>query len=87
MSRFGKHGYRCNYCGKFTTSRDGEYTRPDGSAGYMHDPVWAKGTELDTCEECSEKRCWVCGELGHKAAGCTDEEAKKRYEETWGQKP
>jgi len=36
MSAFGKQGRRCDTCGKFSRGKlTGEYTRKDGSCGYI----------------------------------------------------
>lgn len=56
MSAFGKHGTRCDTCGKFSKNRTtGEYTRKDGSCGY----IWPEDNELpngrvgkDICDDC-----------------------------------
>ena len=54
MSAFGKQGYRCDTCGKFTKAKNREYTSPDKSAGY----IWPEDNEdpnsRDICEECIE---------------------------------
>lgn len=64
---------RCDWCGKLSNNRNGEYTRPDGrSAGYIHQPEWERfpggdatahnlSTDNDICEECAEDRCPACG--------------------------
>ena len=59
MSAFGKHGARCDYCGKFSKNPRGEYVRKDGSAGYM----WPDEND-DTKDICSD--CLEAKELAHK---------------------
>jgi hypothetical protein len=62
MSRMKNGSIRCDWCGKLTRSRDGEYTKPDGvSAGYIHSPDWEKDGPMEICEECAEDRCPFCG--------------------------
>jgi hypothetical protein len=73
MSRFGKKGVRCDYCGKIANNENGEYTRPDGvSAGYIHQPEWERfpggrtdasslQSSNDICEECAAGLCPFCG--------------------------
>lgn len=67
MSRFRKHGVRCDWCGKFTSNANGEYQKPDGSAGYIVQPEWERfpggRTDVgsvqstnDICEECAALR-------------------------------
>lgn len=59
MSAFGK-GTRCDTCGKFSKNHTtGEYTRKDGSAGY----IWPEENELpegragkDICDDCLESQ-------------------------------
>lgn len=74
MSRTKNGATRCDWCGKLTRSKDGEYLKPDGvSAGYIVQPEWLRfpggdptqpniPTELDICEECFEARCPLCGD-------------------------
>jgi hypothetical protein len=62
MSIFRKTGRRCDWCGKFSMHRTGEYTKPDGiSCGYMHAPEWDRDGSADICEECAAGRCPKCG--------------------------
>lgn len=64
MSQFRKHGVRCDWCGKFSSHRSGEYTKPDGvSCGYIHIPEWEREHDQghDICEECEANRCPKCG--------------------------
>lgn len=61
MSAFGKHGTRCDTCGKFSKNpTTGEYIRKNGSAGY----IWPEYENVasvtiengrDICEECLER--------------------------------
>lgn len=60
MSTFGKHGRRCDKCGKISkSSNTGEYARKDGTCGY----IWPDGdtdderslSRTDTCDDCLEK--------------------------------
>lgn len=59
MSYFGKHGIRCDKCGKFANNLAGEYVKKDHSCGY----IWLDGetdeernvAKTHTCEECLEK--------------------------------
>ncbi len=78
MSAFGKHGRRCDWCGKFTTRHDGLYTRPIKNAyginlaGYIRQPSWMfnddgsliAGNENDDSDICEE--CWgdLCPHCG-----------------------
>lgn len=52
MSAFGKRGVRCDTCGKFSKNPQGEYTRKDGSAGY----IWLREEDdsKDDCDDCLE---------------------------------
>ena len=58
MSAFGKQGTRCDTCGKFSKNQlTGEYTRKDGSAGYIwpelgNVPTVEAENGRDICEEC-----------------------------------
>ena len=72
MSRMKNMAIRCDWCGKLTRSRDGEYVRPDGSAGYIVQPEWERfpggrtdngsiPSENDICEECAANLCPACG--------------------------
>ena len=64
MSAFGKKGRRCDWCGKFSTNRIGEYTKPDGiSCGYINTPDWERENDQghDICEECYANLCPHCG--------------------------
>jgi hypothetical protein len=75
MSGFGKKGVRCDWCGRFSNNPNGEYTRPDGSAGYIVQPEWERfpggdptvastpstPSNNDICEECSAGSCPTCG--------------------------
>lgn len=49
------HGVRCDWCGKIANNERGEYTKPDGSAGYILAPDCDKDDIKDICEECCEK--------------------------------
>lgn len=71
MSRFGKEGCRCDWCGKFTNNRNGEYTKPNGNAGYIHSPDWDKNGSDDVCEECAGLLCPHCGSGGIVSASET----------------
>lgn len=73
MSQTRNGGIRCDWCGRLTRNRSGEYTRPDGvSAGYIVQPEWERfpggdptresiPSERDICEECAADRCPGCG--------------------------
>lgn len=54
MSAFGKHGVRCDSCGKISRGKTtGEYTRKDGSAGY----IWPQDDDSkDICDDCIEQQ-------------------------------
>lgn len=60
MSAFGKHGTRCDTCGKFSRNKlTGEYTRKDGSCGY----IWPEDNAIeggdpkrDICDDCADKK-------------------------------
>jgi hypothetical protein len=63
---------RCDWCGKLSNTDDGYYQRPDGSAGYIHQPERERfpagdptqpsvPSDNDICEECAEDRCPACG--------------------------
>jgi hypothetical protein len=62
MSAFGKNGRRCNGCGIFTKSKDGEYVR-EGRALYILPVDYympelsgrADLAELDFCDNCGDK--------------------------------
>ena len=51
MARHGKKGRRCDGCGKISMAPLGEYSRKDGSAGYINDE---RGSGRDFCDECKE---------------------------------
>ena len=65
---------RCDWCGKLSKNKQGEYTKPDGvNAGYIHQPEWERFPEgrsdlssipsnNDICEECAEDCCPACGD-------------------------
>jgi hypothetical protein len=71
MSSFGKHGYRCDWCGKIANNIKGEYERPKTNAagyhlaGYIKQPNWEREQDIqssnDICDECEESRCPYCG--------------------------
>lgn len=66
MSVFRKTGVRCDWCGKFSSHPNGEYTKPDGiSCGYINRPTWLvkqdRDDDTDICEECEADRCTFCG--------------------------
>lgn len=73
MSKFGKSGVRCDWCGKLANNRTGEYTKPNGSAGYILQPEWERNhmdangkhdpidSENDICKECAAGCCPYCG--------------------------
>lgn len=45
----------CNFCGKFSKNDLGEYTRKDGSAGYINNSKIQEvlpDSLLDCCDEC-----------------------------------
>lgn len=61
-----RYGVRCDDCGRIANNPNGEYTRPDGTAGYINDSSFpedengqrisnAGGRSLDRCEECADK--------------------------------
>lgn len=53
MSAFGKQGSRCDFCGKFSRAKlTGEYTRKDGSVGYIW-PLEGDDSK-DICDDCIE---------------------------------
>lgn len=62
---------RCDWCGRLSRNRLGEYTKPDGvSAGYIRQPDWFRNEDgsnrytddgTDICEECAADRCPGCG--------------------------
>lgn len=62
---------RCDWCGKLSNNKLGEYTKPDGACvGYINQPEWYrtesgadKGIDdgSDICEECEDNRCPGCG--------------------------
>jgi hypothetical protein len=74
MSMFGKQGVRCDWCGKFSADRFGEYRKPDGiHFGRIRQPEWERehydadgkhapiDSEFDICEECAANLCPNCG--------------------------
>lgn len=72
MSRMKNSGIRCYWCGKLTRDQNGYYRRPDGTAGYIHQPEWERflggdptqpsiPSTNDICEECSDDICPMCG--------------------------
>jgi hypothetical protein len=63
MSLIRNGSCRCDWCGRLSRNQLGQYTRGDGSAGYIHSPDWDKDGAQDICEECSEKRNPETGEL------------------------
>ena len=46
---------RCDWCGKLSNNRRGEYTRQDGSAGYINCADAENDDGRDKCDECREK--------------------------------
>ena len=52
MSSYRKTGRRCDGCGKFTMTRDGEYRRADGTAGYINSEEQDAGR--DFCSDCRD---------------------------------
>lgn len=57
MSAFGKHGVRCDTCGKISKGRPtGEYTRQDGSVGYIWPEEGETDMGRDICDDCLEKQ-------------------------------
>ncbi len=57
-----QYGVRCDDCGRIANNPSGEYTRPDGSAGYINDSSFPEDEngqrisgEKDRCEECADK--------------------------------
>lgn len=57
MTRNG--AVRCDGCGKLSRHLLGEYTRPDGTAGYINSH--GRNSDVDYCEECEADRCPGCG--------------------------
>ena len=74
MSLCKNNSIRCDWCGRLTRNKNGEYRKTDGSAGYIHQPEWTRFPDgdptrmslpdsRDICEECSEMRDCKTGEL------------------------
>lgn len=69
MSVFRKTGVRCDTCGKFSMGKPtGEYTRKDGTVGYIWPVEDEAGnvTCTDMCEECSEQENQKSAEAAFK---------------------
>lgn len=63
MSAFGKRGVRCDWCGRFSANRGGEYTKPGtvGGAAYIHQAFHGDDDNgTDICEECRDGVCPKC---------------------------
>jgi hypothetical protein len=57
MSLAKNSSVRCDWCGRLSRNALGEYVRPDGSAGYIGCPDWAKEDAAgddgrDICTDC-----------------------------------
>jgi hypothetical protein len=52
MSAFGKHGVRCDKCGKIANNRSGEYLRKDMTCGYIMPEDNENGGSQDICTDC-----------------------------------
>jgi len=73
MSLAKNGSIRCDWCGRLTGNKDGEYTAPDGaSAHYIRQPEWERfpggrtdvgsvESDRDICEECESNKCLGCG--------------------------
>jgi hypothetical protein len=64
MSAFGKHGVRCDWCGKISTNLRGEYVRPIRNqwgvqlAGYIAmRKIGGEDLGHDICQECNANLC------------------------------
>lgn len=78
MSRFGKQGVRCDGCGIFSASVDGNYLLPNGvSVGTISSQ--GRNCEHDFCDACEAKhapdyRCSKCkapiAQSGGQSSSC-----------------
>jgi hypothetical protein len=67
MSTFGKHGVRCDWCGKISNHPRGEYVRPvrnehgDRLTGYITmRKIGGEDFGNDICQECAADLCPFC---------------------------
>jgi hypothetical protein len=80
MSLMANGTIRCDGCGMFSRHPLGEYTKPDGSAGYINCPRWKPDDGNDYCDECQEKGLATMSKMSNlhinTAPGRADEAAR-----------